>query len=127
MTDTVQITADETYYRKAKGYPQASATLLVSSTQTCQTALQIEKVAVATIIIRPSNNGLNFVLNGRSRAALRGDGIVPISYQKMSILPGWKQPIRPFNKNSVVHIEESKQVRDLSIALSNIYGRLGWL
>lgn len=78
-------------------------------------------------IIRPSNNGLNFVLNGRSRAALRGDGIVPISFQKMSILPGWKLPIRAFNKNSVVHIEESKQVRDLSIALSNIYRRLNWL
>jgi hypothetical protein len=78
-------------------------------------------------IIRPSNNGLNYVLSGRSRAVLRGDGIVPIYFQKMSILPGWKLPIRAFNKNSVVHIEESKQVRDLSIALSNIYSRLHWL
>jgi pimeloyl-ACP methyl ester carboxylesterase len=78
-------------------------------------------------VIRPSNNGLNFVLNGRSRAELRGDGIVPIFSQKMSNLPGWNLPIRAFNKFSRVHIEESKQVRDLSIALSNIYRRLGWL
>jgi PGAP1-like protein len=78
-------------------------------------------------VIRPSNNGLNFVLNGRSRAELRGDGIVPIFSQKMSNLPGWNLPIRAFNKFSRVHIEESKQVRDLSIALSNIYRRLGWI
>jgi hypothetical protein len=45
----------------------------------------------------------------------------------MSKLPGWNLPIRAFNKNSRVHIEESKQVRDLSIALTNIYRRLGWL
>lgn len=78
-------------------------------------------------IVRPSNNALIFVLNGRPRTALRGDGIVPIFNQKMSNLPGWNLPIRAFNKNSRVHIEESKQVRDLSIALTNIYRRLGWL
>jgi len=78
-------------------------------------------------VIRPSNTALNFVLNGRSRAELRGDGIVPIFSQKMSNLLGWTLPIRAFNKYSRVHIEESKQVRDLSIALSNIYRRLGWL
>ncbi len=77
-------------------------------------------------VIRPSNNGLNFVLNGRSRAELRGDGIVPIFSQKMSNLPGWNLPIRAFNKNSRVHTVESKQVRDLSLALSNMYRRLGW-
>jgi pimeloyl-ACP methyl ester carboxylesterase len=78
-------------------------------------------------VIRPSNNGLNFVLNGRSRAELRGDGIVPIFNQKMSNLKGWSLPIISYNRNSRVHIEESKQVRDLSIALANIYRRLGWL
>ena len=76
---------------------------------------------------RPSNTGLNVVLNGRKRSSLVGDGLVPFFSQRMSNLAGWTQPIKSFRKVQRVHTAEPKQISDLSRALTNMYKRLGWV
>ncbi|WP_394754140.1 esterase/lipase family protein [Crenothrix sp.] len=75
---------------------------------------------------KPSGDGLNAVLNGRARDLLRGDGIVPVNSQKMSLLKGWNNAVVPYARANRVHIAETEQTLDLAIALRNMYKRLGW-
>jgi pimeloyl-ACP methyl ester carboxylesterase len=75
---------------------------------------------------KPSSVGLNAVLNGRARDALKGDGIVPITSQKMTKLNAWKPPVKDYSKLSRVHVVETGQIFDLTTALANMYQRLGW-
>jgi len=76
---------------------------------------------------KPSNPALTAVLNGRTRVALLGDGIVPNFSQQMSLLKGWNRAVKRYDRFQRVHTSEPKQILDLSIALTDIYNRLGWI
>lgn len=76
---------------------------------------------------KPTNTGLNAVLNGRTREALVGDGIVTVNSQKMTGLKGWNRAVKSYAKTKRVHIAETEQILDLTTALTNMYKRLRWV
>lgn len=82
---------------------------------------------IFTDVAGPSDNGLNFVLNGRARSSFIGDGIVPVYSQRMTGVAGWNQWVRTFRYIKRIHTAEPKRVTDLSRALMNMYKRLGWV
>lgn len=79
------------------------------------------------IRFKPSRKSLNYVLNGRERNSLTGDGIVPVTSQKMTSLKGWNRSVTSYARANRIHTTEAEQILDLSIALKNMYKRLGWV
>ncbi len=76
------------------------------------------------IQFKPSRKSLNYVLNGRARNTLTGDGIVPVTSQKMTSLKGWNRSVTSYARANRIHTTEAEQILDLSTALKNMYKRL---
>ena len=78
----------------------------------------------------PHPDTLRYIENGKSRASLIGDGIVPAYSQQLSIL--LEEIGRPvdvsgvINTTNILHTAETSRISDLNWLFERLYPKLGW-